>query len=468
MAQCPTVCNADLRVDLMSSLQVVDTTTVTDENCNGMLFLTDDAGLNDVDDATSGPWMEAGSPRTRVVSSLAEVAEHFAVTSETYKAAATYFSNVGQRGVANYFTLGFWDRANEAAVDALDAINDCNACWTHLVVVHILTDDTVLMDDIQMDAIADWAMSNEKIGHLMSVDTDTEDSTNATNFKARLATAGVTDVMVYYTDGNCQVMTDPVTGVALTFPNGDPVVDHLGNPVIDPATGVQRISDGTDERIELVYPYTEMLAAGWAANVDFTQTGQDYSLAYKPVGGQGWVGVPVDTFTNGQVTAVTGIFTDGTINPNNNGYANVYVQTQGIRGMFRGLTVGGSYLDVLHLKLYARRRLAGAVASLFATSRKVPYDDARGRARLANAMETVVSTLQANGFLTADQQNWEQSGAYIRKGVGWVIRQDSFAAQSQTRKNQRLAPQLQVCIIPSGGVEHVPITLCTQAQPQAV
>ena len=51
---CPTVCNADLASDLMSSVAIVDLTNVTDRVCNGVLFLTDDAGLNDAAVALSG------------------------------------------------------------------------------------------------------------------------------------------------------------------------------------------------------------------------------------------------------------------------------------------------------------------------------------------------------------------------------------------------------------------------------
>lgn len=468
MAECPEICNADLAVDVMASFTDVDLTNVDESNCNGVYFLTDDAGLNDINVAASGAWLSTTDRRVRVVASLLEVAAHFSPASETYKAAKQHFDNVGQRGVVPFYSIVFWDRGAETIVQALDAINTCNSCWTHLAMVHYDTTGATLMGSTDAIALAAWAMANEKISYLMSNDPTEDDATSSTNLSGTLNAAGVIDVYVEWSTGTCGKSIDPVTGEVLLFAVGDPVVDHLGDPVIDPLTGVQRISDGTDERTELTYYYSEFLAAGWAANVDLSQTGQGYSLAYKPIGGLGWVGVPVNAYTNAQVTGVTGIYVNGVINPNNNGHANLYLQTSGQRGIFRGLTVGGSYVDHLHLKIHARRQLRAAVAQLFSNSRRVAYDDNRGRQRLATAMGSVLATLQVNGLLTTDNQKWESTGPYVRKGVGWVVRQDSFAAQTVARKSQRLAPALQACIIPAGAVEHLPITLCTLAQPTAI
>ena len=79
-----------------------------------------------------------------------------------------------------------------------------------------------------------------------------------------------------------------------------------------------------------------------------------------------------------------------------------------------------------------------------------------------------MTSMQALGHFTGDAVKWEDYGPYVRKGIGWVIRQDSFAAQTAARKHARIAPALQVCFIPAGATNFVPVTLCTLAVPTPV
>lgn len=466
--ECPTICEADLKSDLMTSITTTDTTLVTDRTCNNLLFVTDEAGLVDVADAGSGAWLSTTSPRSRTISSLDEIALHYPPSSEVYKMASEFFKNSGTRGVAQFFQLGLWDRGNsESIATALDMISACQPCFTHVAIVHYDSDGTILMDTVQMDAVADWCATNERMYYLMSVDDATEDPSNTANLKARLYTNGLGAGYVHYSRGHCRVVTDPVTGATQFFANGAAVTDADGNAVDDPNNpGNQLLSDGTEPMLERWYPYTEVLVAGWIANVDMTQTGSAYNIGYKPVGGEGWIGVPVDsTLDDSTVTALTGVYTNGTLNTNNNGHANAYVQSAGYRVITRGMAVSGQWLDQIHLSLFLKRQIQDAIATLFVNNRRIAFDNTRGRAALVNEVSSVLSAAQTNGHFTADPQPWERSGAYIRKGVGWVIRQDSFSAQTAARKSQRLAPQMQVCYVPGGGVQHVPITLCTIAAP---
>lgn len=468
--ECKVVCEADLRSDLMTSITSIDLTNVVDRTCNNLMFLTDDAGKEDVSDPQSAGWLSATTPRSRIVTSLSEVKLHYSPTSEVYKAAEGFFLNSGNRGVTGFFFVGFWDRENaEGLATALDMIIACQPCWTHLVVTHYLTSGTILLDDITMLEIAEWAQINDRIPYFLSRDIKNENPSDATTLKAQLKSLGLVNSAVFYTRGHCRIVTDPVTGLPIYFAPGETVLDENGDPVDDPDNpGNNLISDGTEPRLEVHYPYLEMLSAGWAANVDFSQTGSDYTLAYKPLGGQGWIGVKVDRLTNADVTAITGVFPDGTVNPNNNGYANVYVQTAGYKVTFPGITVGGSWINQLHLNLFLKKRLQDAIAQLMVGSRRVPYDDARGKILIGNAVALVMSEAQSNGHFTNDPQPWEKFGSYVRKGDGWVIRQDNFADQTAARKNQRIAPALSVCYIPAGAVHHVPITICTLAVPTAV
>lgn len=463
---CPQVCQADLDGTLISNFTSVDLTNVQDTICNSVLLLTDDAGLQDVTDVASGDLLTAAN-RTQLVASLTQVADHFTRDSEVYRAAEEFFANSGSNGVASFFYLGLFDGAG-TMVTSLDEIAECLPCFTHVAVVHELTDGTVIIDDAELDAVAQWAIANSRIAYLRSADPLTKNSADQTNLKARLFNNGILDVLVHYDEGQCEAAIDPVTGLPLTFAVGDPVVDANGDPVIDPETGVQRISDGTDVISEIYYPYTEFLTAGWAAGVDFTQSGSWYSLAYKPQGGGGFVGIQPSILNLAEVGEITGRLPDGSINPANNGYANVYVSECGQVGLREGISVGGSWIPQIHLNIFMKRQLKDAIAQLVYSRRVVAFDDAVGRAALVATLGGIMRDAQDNGLFTADPQNWLETGSYLDAGNGWVIRQDSFNDQSAARKNARLAPQVQVCFIPAGGVHFVPVTLCTLSVPQVI
>lgn len=464
---CPSVCNANMAVNVLASFNLTDNTVALDSTCNGVMFLTDDPGGAFLTAGVqSGTWLSTTN-RTANVTSLAEVAVHYGPTSETYKAARDYFANVGQRGVASYFILAYWDRAAaELVATALNAINNCNPCWTHLAMVHATSAGVSTMDGATALVVAGWAQANEKIFYNMSV-AALHETAGALDISAEMKNLGYVDAFVVYGGkGQCSFRLS-VAGAILYFAAGVAVTDVDGVAVIDPATGVQALSDGTTPRLERYFPYTEFVTAGWVAAVDLSQSDSGYDIANKPQGGLGWVGIEPTVITNAALTATTGRALDGTISATANGHANVYVKNEGQLGMQFGLTAGGLWIDQVHLRIYLRRRIKDAITRLFANARRLPYDDARGRQLLANAVSSVMAEMQGVGHFTSDAVRWEDYGAYVRKGVGWVIRQDSFAAQTVARKHARIAPALSVCYIPGGATNFVPITLCTLAVPTA-
>ncbi len=464
MVDCPQVCNADLRQDVMSSYTALDLTNVIDRTCNELLFLTDDAGLNDVTDATSGAWLDNGTGRTQLLTSMDEVRMHYLPSSETFKAAAQYFRQVGERGLAPYFIVGFWDKAGgESAATALDLISECQACFCHVTAVHADTTGANLMDGADYAAIYNWADINGKIAYLDSIDVKNEDPSDATSFKGQMYALGLKDHWMHYVQKRCQKAIDPVTGEVLLFANGDPVVDYLGAAVLDD-NGDPVISDGTVEMTEAVCDYHSFLAAGWIANVDLSQLNSGYDMAYKPQGGEGWIGIPAGNWTNAQVSNVTGTQIDGTLNTFNNGHANMYIRTGGGVGIFSGTTIGGRSIFKVHLDKWLRQQQQDAMANMFFRYRRLPFDNARGRALILNAFTAPMRLAQANGHFTNDPQNWEEGG-YIRRGIGWVVRNVDFSAPSPTEKRDRKFPVLRGCYVCAGSGIFVPIELCVISDP---
>ena len=54
----------------------------------------------------------------------------------------------------------------------------------------------------------------------------------------------------------------------------------------------------------------------------------------------------------GRLIAATGRNLDGTLNAAANGHANLYVRNENMLGMQFGLTVGGLWIDQVHLRIY--------------------------------------------------------------------------------------------------------------------
>ena len=208
--------------------------------------------------------------------------------------------------------------------------------------------------------------------------------------------------------------------------------------------------------------------AGYVAGQDLSQRNSGYNLAYKPQGGAGWVGIIPNAWDDSQVFGATGAFPDGTLNPNNNGHANVYAQTNGYPVVFNGLTVTGAAIDKCHLEKFLERQFRLAVAQVFVTRRKIPFDDARGRNLILNALSRIMNAAQAAGHFTNDPVDWENIGPYLRKGTGWVLRGESFSAQSAARRGARLAPVITPCYVCAGAINHVPIQLCSLAVPESI
>jgi len=259
--QCVTVCNANLRTDLMSSVSTLNLTNVVDRTCNQVMLLTDDPGLQDVTDANSGPYLTLGQ-RTIVIATLSEIAARYAPSSETYKAAQRFEANKTVRGLASFFILGFWDFANGESVSAaLDDISNCTPCFCHVSPVHFAVDGTSFMDSVFADQIADWSQTNERMSYQDSIDADTENPANTTNLKARLNALALTDQSVNYLIPRCEPQLD-ASGAQTFFPAGTPVTDYLGGPVVDPATNQPAISDGSVPINVPAYPYEAFMIAG--------------------------------------------------------------------------------------------------------------------------------------------------------------------------------------------------------------
>lgn len=416
---CPKICNPDIGSYNSSVVVIDDQTNVQSADCQDLLLLTteDGGGLIGVD------------TRVRVLTSVSEAKQYFLAGGEVVRAATDYFANT-TREIKNFFKVAYIAPA-ETVTQALEAIKACDNCWLGFTSTH----DLQATASFDLDA-AFWATANDKMYFFVSSSPANENPSDATSPKALLAAQNLENAVMIYTKGQCEVVRDPITGeVQLDVVTGEPIT-------------------------ETVVKYHNLLAGGLVCGNDMGVLNANYNFKFKPRNNVGWVGVEVDSLTFSQVVAVTGEQPDGTISQNNNGYGNVFIKSMGFQAYTSGKTVTGAWIDEVHLKVYLKRQLQAAAATLFSQAKSVPYDDARGRNLIANALAGVMRLAQRNGLFSNDTQDF--GGVSVRKGTAWIVRADSFAVQPAARQNQRLAPVFETCYVPAGSTNFIPILLCVR------
>jgi len=452
--KCPVICDPGLGTGHSTTISVVDQTLQLDGACNNAMFITDEEGLANVADPTGDAYLFTNiqdGARAQVITGVADALLHFDADGEVVKFARAVEENQGN-GLASFFYVGLWDKSNsETLVDALDAIEACQPCWLPFTIAKQDKGDAAavppvapapIVDTLDIDVAAAWAIANVKFFAPGSHDVALENPIDNTNLKGRLNALGYKTTAIEYIPAKCR-----------EIPNDgrDPLVT---DPIIT----------------EDWHPYREAMLPLYMAAIDFESFQSPYTWAYKPQSGQ-WVGIPVDNISGSAKVAVTGVFPDGSLNPANNGYANVYVKDYGNPGEWPGKTVTGHWIDEQHLLLWMQRRLRQIIANLMADQRSVPYEDARGRTLILNAVSEFMTTVYNAGWFNRDAGAFTEEANYIRTGpggAGWGLRSDSYQSVSASRRSSRVAPPLQVCFIPAGSVHVLPITLCALADPTPV
>jgi hypothetical protein len=206
-----------------------------------------------------------------------------------------------------------------------------------------------------------------------------------------------------------------------------------------------------------------LIYAGFVAGSDLSKRGLDYTMANKPSGGAGWTDVKVDQLTSSDVSEITGRQATGVIKDNNNGYANVYIKSDGYPQETAGLTVTGKWIDSVHKSIYVRRRLRSAVALLMMSKRKVTYDKF-GENLIMNAISNEMGLMQDNRLFTNAQQPYESVDAYgnqlLRNGLGWALWGMSLASAEPNLQEQRITPLWRVCYTDASADSFVDLDVC--------
>ncbi len=436
---CPVVCNPGLGTGHSTTITISDQTLQLDTSCNNALLVTDEPGYLDSSDPTGPAFLFTDiqdGARAQVITSVADALLHFDADSPVVQVARLIEANQNN-GIVTFFYVALWDKQNsETIVDALDAIEACQPCWLPFSLVKEDSAGNAIIDTIDHDAAASWAIANDKFFSSASHDVALANPIDNTNVKGRMAALGYKTTAIEYIPAKCRSVPDP------------------NNP------GQTMAEDW--------FPYREVLLPQFMANVDFEFRGSPYTWAYKPSAAQ-WVDVPVDAIDGSTKVAVTGTFPNGSLNPANNGHANVYVSDYGNPGEWPGRTVTGHWIDEQHLLLWLKRRLRQLIATLMSNNRSIPYDDARGKALFLSTISEFMTTVYNAGWLNQDGGAFDSSYDVTGPGdAGFGLRTDDYQSVTGPRRSSRVAPPMEVCFIPAGSVHVLPINLCALADPTPV
>ncbi|GHA66271.1 hypothetical protein GCM10009007_03420 [Formosimonas limnophila] len=428
MATCDVVCNPDIGRSVNSSISFTGRVMIVDPNCQEVVYLTSD---------TAGGKLGANN-RFVTITSSSEAVDLFTAGAPIIADCKTYFANAtyGLRRMLNIV----WVDPAESLTDELDKVIACNNCWLSFAADKTVIDYTDSAAAVAKYAQASaWAIEHEKMFFALSTDPNDLDSENGGSVKAVLNGIGAHNTTVVWTKGQCEYQ-----------------LDTIGNPIPDP--------DNVGEYLtQTVYKARHLIYAGYVAGSDLSKRGLDYTMDAKPVGGTGWVGIKAELLSSSEVAEVTGRMATGVIRDNNNGYANVYIKSDGYTRETAGMTVTGKWIDSIHKSIFVRRRLRAAIAQLLVGNRKVTYDK-YGENALANVITFEMSLMQDNRLFSGTPQPYEDTDAYgnplLRNGTAWALWGGHLATAEPNLQEQRINPLWRVCYTDAGALSFVDLDVC--------
>lgn len=147
--QCAPVIKRNFFVNINGSAftGIVDTADCS----RGIVLLTDDAGLLDVNDAGLGTFLSTEN-RIRLVTSFSDAANRFAPCTSTYDDLQCFFNMpIGKGSRPPFIYVGYVDRANgETLTDAFQEIIKCPTCFWNVVPTMYNTDGDGYFDTVEL------------------------------------------------------------------------------------------------------------------------------------------------------------------------------------------------------------------------------------------------------------------------------------------------------------------------------
>lgn len=428
---------------------------VDDSDCStSWILLTDDPGLQDVDDASLGNYLDVDN-RIRTLTSFDEVERHFKPWSETWQAARSFFGldNVpGSR--SGQMQVGFIDRADggETLLQAWQEITKCPVCSWVVSVVHYNTDgdpyvDTVELRDLQASIRTDKEY-DIKVPTIQAsiIFNDPFETVSEKAIAAQQGSDAHYVVLSYY----CDVERDSDGNVVLTNGETTPKFRYSYDAVIAAAIATSWSQFGTDYNWTLQNKPISFRTASTATGLFLDET------TNEPM-----------TVTEEQAMNATGI--NGFIAGSPNFVPGATGSVSGFFRFSRGITFLESlrvnrqqFADVWYKEKAFRERLENSVVNFKAGKAALGLSQKEAIELAALIQSQVISPFIANNVINTVDFDWEEAGYsnILISGGGFVITLRPLSEITQSTISQRNGYTLGVCVIINEPNHRVAINLC--------
>lgn len=430
------------------------------------------------------------SHRSKLYSSIEEVAVDWAPNTEPYKAAAIFFS---ARVRPPQLKMGYRDSTQSIAAE-MDAIWAADSDW------YWGLHTKELVDVADQRALADWAESKAVLFGLDSKDVDTlvpGDVIDAmSTVTMTIAAPGVVswtahglsagDPVSFATTGALPTGLVPGTTyyVVSTNANSFSVAASLGGSAIA-TTGSQSgthtatalkfggsiaeyVKNQNYDRSPVFYHSTDgayLAAAAWGyaaarnldrANYDLAKTGridsgQAYTMKFKTL-----PGVSALNLSSAAVQAVTGFVPSLGLSDSAGHFANTYINIGGVDMLVEGSVGSGAFIDEIHAVDWIKARTQESVLGVLTSNARIPYTNAGMGHLISAGVQPPLRRAFAAGILAS------QIGDDNEFLPEFEISVDDVANIPISQRRNRIAPDIKVKFRYAGAFHFASVTMTMQ------
>lgn len=291
--------------------------------------------------------------------------------------------------------VGFVDAGVYAATPTKDMADELDALQAYDGDWYFMTFTRPFRDkDAAIDAAIAWVEAKRHVLFLDSNDSATESAANATSVAARSKCCYERTAIFYHTDPDV---------------------------------------------------YFAAAAAGYCATRDFDEANSAYTLKFKTLNGITPINKP-----SAVIQAVTGFVPGMGLSTTAGHMANAYVDIGGISMVVEGSVASGAFIDEIHASDWIIARTEEELLSRLANNARIPYTNP-GIQILVDGVEAILNRAYTAGLVAETQ---DDNGDYL---PAYEVKVERVEAVLESRRRQRIAPQIQACFRYAGAVHYTSV-----------
>ncbi len=343
--------------------------------------------------------------RTKLYSTIDEVAADFASNTPAYIAAEKFFAG-DPRPIQ--LKIGYLDIDGTPAIASeIASLNAFDSEWYWAFCTTEFTDQATLQQ-----GLATWFETQNKMVGLDSADIDTQTAA-------------------------------PATGSSIAKWAKDAALERC--PVFYHTSGSELLA-------ARAWAYTsgrDLDRANYeAAKRGRIDSGQAYTLKFKEL--RGATAVNLDS---AKVQAITGFVPGTGLTSNAGNYANTYVNIGGLNMLVEGSTPRGSFIDEVHAIDWLRARMQESVLATLANEPRIPMTDVGTGFLIQSGVVPPLNRAVAAGILAVD---FDEAGRLL---PAYEISVDKVANIPGAQRRQRIAPDIKVVARLAGALHYVSVSI---------